>query len=136
MQLLKRELEAEIDQLVKRKKQKASGQEDDRKKDKRVNKKSAGAQPKLKFKLCNIDYKAEKDFTKEGLDMLALLDQQATIATTKKIQEHNMRHKRHQKLDTAKKKKEPEGSLFTDEDFEAVSRMHFVNSQKVVFKDE
>jgi hypothetical protein len=64
----------------------------------------------------------------------ALLDQQATVATTKKVQDHNLRQKRQEKFALCKKK--PEGSIFTDEDFEAVSKMHFVNSQKVVFKDD
>ena len=64
----------------------------------------------------------------------ALLDQQVKVASTTKVQDHNLRHKRQQKFDPVNKKQE--GSLFTDEDFEAVSKMHFVNSQKVVFKDD
>jgi hypothetical protein len=32
--------------------------------------------------------------------------------------------------------KEEEGNLFTDADFEAVSKIYFVNSQIVVFKDD
>jgi len=59
------------------------------------------------------------------------------VAATQKVQEHNQRVKRQQKVEAvSSKSREEEGSLFTDADFEAVSKMHFVHSQKVVFKDD
>jgi hypothetical protein len=57
------------------------------------------------------------------------------VGVTKRVQEHNQRVKRQQKVAPVSHHKE-EGSLFTDADFESVSKMYFVNSQKVVFKDD
>jgi hypothetical protein len=66
----------------------------------------------------------------------ALLDGQVKVGATKRVQEHNQRVKRQQKVAPVSHHKEEQGSLFTDADFEAVSKMYFVNSQKVVFKDD
>ena len=63
MQLLKREIEAEITSLDNRKKLKKSGQnEKEKEKEKRreKRKKAPITQTKLNFKLCSVDYKAEK----------------------------------------------------------------------------
>ena len=73
MQLLKREIEAEITSLDNRKKLKKSGQnEKEKEKEKRreKRKKAPITQTKLNFKLCSVDYKVEKDFTRQGLDMI------------------------------------------------------------------
>ena len=64
MQLLKREIEAEITSLDNRKKLKKSGQKEKEKEKRREKRKKAPiTQTKLNFKLCSVDYKAEKDFT-------------------------------------------------------------------------
>ena len=67
MHRLKREIETEIESLEKRKKlKKKEGGED-----KKSRKAPPGRPPsKLKFKLCNVDFKTEKDFTQEGLEMI------------------------------------------------------------------
>ena len=71
MQLLKREIEAEITSLDNRKKLKKSGQKEKEKEKRREKRKKAPiTQSKLNFKLCSVDYKAEKDFTQQGLDMI------------------------------------------------------------------
>lgn len=138
MHLLKREIEAEIESLEKRKNRKKDGL-GEAKKELAKKKKASGSHTKFNFRLCNVDYKTEKDFTKEGLDMIAMLDGQVKVAATKKAQDHNRRVKRQQDMEKPSsdmKKQKAGGSLFTDADFEAVSKMHFVNSQKVVFKDD
>jgi hypothetical protein len=68
--LLKREIEAEISNLETRKKLKKSGVAEEKNKRPDKKRKAPITQTNLKFKLCNVDYKAEKDFTKEGLEML------------------------------------------------------------------
>jgi hypothetical protein len=69
--LLKREIEAEISNLEARKKLKKNNvDEEKRKRQDKRKKKAPITQTNIKFKLCNVDYKKEKDFTKEGLEML------------------------------------------------------------------
>ncbi len=67
MHRLKREIETEIESLEKRKKLKKKEDGEERK----SRKAPPGWPPsKLKFKLCNVDFKTEKDFTQEGLEMI------------------------------------------------------------------
>jgi len=70
MQLLKREIEAEIESLENRKKVKKSDQGQEKALKREKKKKVSGKQRQLSVKLCNVDYKKEKDFTKEGLEMI------------------------------------------------------------------
>jgi hypothetical protein len=67
---LKREIEAEIECMENSKKLKKSDQGQGKVQKKHPKKKTSGKEKKLSVKLCNVDYKTEKDFTKEGLEMI------------------------------------------------------------------
>ena len=67
-----------------------------------------------------------------------VLDQKLEEVNTDKILQHNRKQKRQDKysLDTSDVKKKEEASIFTDEDFAVVSKLHFVNSKKAVIVDD
>merc|ERR1712110_1026789 len=78
------------------------------------------------------DYSKEDDFTQDSLRNLGLIDDNVYIATDR-IVEHTRKIKRQTKPDASSASDDAaSGSIFTDEDFEVVSKLHFVNSKKAV----
>merc|ERR1711915_702424 len=97
-----------------------------------VEKKTKGT--KSKFSFNNRDYSREEDYTDICLKNIGLLDGLVDVKTSR-AQEHMRRRKRQEEAKTVDKVVEA-GSIFSEADFEAISRLHFVNSQKAVIVDE
>jgi len=130
LNLLKRELENDLD-AFEAKKAKASGK---KKIAKTVKKKVS----RNKFVFNNRDYTKEDDFTDDCLKYLGVLDRKISSVKTDKIIAHNQKTKRQETedkllFDNGIKEEE---SIFTDADFEMVSQLNFVNSNKAYVVDE
>lgn len=124
LKLLKRELEKELDDLE-QKKAKTD--------DKKVKKKKGKAVKKDGFVFNDFDYSKEEDFTDECLRNIGLMDSNVHVKSDKIIQ-HNQKLKRQAKPEVAEDS--ASGSVFTDEDFDIISKLHFVNSKKAVFVED
>jgi len=86
-----------------------------------------------KFQFNDKDYTKEDDHTKQCLKYLSMLDKTVSMNSEKLIH-HNLKSKR--QVNVEPETKQEESSIFTDEDFEVVSKLHFINSRKAVIVDD
>jgi len=86
-----------------------------------------------KFQFNDKDYTKEDDHTDQCLKYLSMLDKTVSMDSEKLIQ-HNLKSKRQLKVEQETEQKE--SSIFTDEDFEVISKLHFIHSRKAVIVDD
>lgn len=129
LDLLKRELENDVEEFNAKKAKKG------KKSDKPV-KSVKQNDNKQRFEFNDWDYSVEEDYTDDCLKNLGVLDKKLASVQTDKIIAHNQKTKRQEDkilLDSGSKEEE---SIFTDADFEFVSQLNFVNSSKAYIVDD